>query len=247
MDTATAPKPSRRRCSPQARRCSLSRPSRRRSCSARASFARMQVETFAKLLDALPERPRWQHVLASAGILALAPYGAFTAARPGVALYGLPPAPHLAPGELLPSLRLVSRLARVRRVPAGMGVSYGHRYVADRERVIATVPFGYGDGLPRRASPGGGMLVRGRIAPIVGRVCMDLVMLDVSEVPGAREGDEVVMIGGQEAARRTADDFAREIDTINYEVVTNLHARVPRVYRRGGKVVCGETAAVHSR
>ncbi|OLC54607.1 MAG: alanine racemase [Chloroflexi bacterium 13_1_40CM_4_68_4] len=211
------------------------------------SFARTQVETFAKLLDALPERPRWQHVLASAGILALAPYGAFTAARPGVALYGLPPAPHLAPGELLPSLRLVSRLARVRRVPAGTGVSYGLRYVADRERVIATVPFGYGDGLPRRASPGGGMLVRGRIAPIVGRVCMDLVMLDVSEVPGAREGDEVVMIGGQEAARRTADDFAREIDTINYEVVTNLHPRVPRVYRRGGKVVGVKTAAGYAR
>ena len=211
------------------------------------AFARTQVDRFAAMLAALHERPRWQHVLASAGILALAPTGSFTAVRPGVALYGLPPAPHLAPPELRPALRLVSRLARVRRVPAGTGVSYGHRYVTDRERVIATVPFGYGDGLPRRASPGGAMLVRGRPAPIVGRVCMDLVMLDVSDIPGAREGDEVVLIGTQQGASRTADDFAREIDTINYEVVTNLHPRVPRVYLRGARAVAVKTAAGYSR
>jgi alanine racemase len=211
------------------------------------SFARTQVERFAEMVAALPAPPRWQHVLASAGILALAPLGAFTAARPGVALYGLPPAPHLATPELRPALRLVSRLSRVRRVPAGTGVSYGLRYVADRERVIGTVPFGYGDGLPRRASPGGAMLVRGKAAPIVGRVCMDLVMLDVSEIPGAREGDEVVLIGEQQGQRRTADDLAGEIDTINYEVVTNLHPRVPRVYKRGGTTVAVKTGAGFSR
>jgi alanine racemase len=91
------------------------------------------------------------------------------------------------------------------------------------------------------------MLVRGELAPIVGRVCMDLVMLDLTDVPGAREGDEVVLIGEQGSARRSADDLARELDTINYEVVTNLQPRVPRVYRRGGAVVAVKTAAGYSR
>jgi alanine racemase len=211
------------------------------------SFAREQIARFSRVLDALPRRPQWEHALGSAGILALAPLGSFSAVRPGVALYGLAPAPHLAPPELRPALRLVSRLARVERVPAGTGVSYGHRYVTDRERVIGTVPFGYGDGLPRRASPGGTMLVGGRAAPIVGRVCMDLVMLDVTDVPGARAGDEVVLIGRQHDASRTADDFAREIDSINYEVVTNLHRRVPRVYRRDGVTVAVKTASGYAR
>ena len=105
------------------------------------------------------------------------------------------------------------------------------------------MPFGYGDGLPRRAWPGAAMLVRGRIAPIVGRVCMDLVMLDVTDVPGAREDDEVVLVGTQEGARQSADDLARTLGTINYEIGTNLHPRVPRVYRRGDKVVGVKTQA----
>ncbi len=207
------------------------------------SFAWVQLNTFRAVLRALDAPPQWQHALATAGILALGRAGSFTAVRPGVGLYGLAPAPHLADARLRPALRLVSRLVRVRRVGPGTGVSYGHRYVTDRERLIGTVPFGYGDGLPRRASPGGRMLVRGHRVPVVGHVCMDLVMLDLTEAPDAAEGDEVVLIGEQDGAAHTADDLAVELDTINYEVVTNLHPRVPRVFRRGGSIVGVKTAS----
>jgi alanine racemase len=207
------------------------------------SFAVEQLDRFRAVLRALDGPPRWQHALATAGILAFGREGAFTAVRPGIGLYGLLPAPHLAEAApLRPALTLRSRLIRVERVPPGTGVSYGLRWVAKRERVIGTVPFGYGDGLPRRASPGACMLVRGRAAPIVGRICMDLCMLDVSDIPDVREGDRVTIIGEDDGARRTADHLAEELDTINYEVVSSLHARVPRVYRRAGRIVATKTA-----
>lgn len=208
------------------------------------SFAFTQVETFRLVIGAVDGPPEWQHALATAGILVLGREGAFTAVRPGIGLYGVPPAPHLAVAlPLRPALSLYTRLARVRRVPAGTGVSYGHAYVTDRERLIGTVPFGYGDGLPRRASPGGHLLVRGRLVAIVGRVCMDLCMVDLSDVPDAREGDVVTIIGASDGTWRSADDLASELGTINYEVLTNIHPRVPRVYRRGGRVVGTKTAA----
>lgn len=208
------------------------------------SFAYTQVETFRAVIRAVDGPPAWQHALATAGILVIGRDGAFTAVRPGIGLYGVPPAPHLATAAALrPALALRTRLARVRQVPAGTGVSYGHAYVAERERLIGTVPFGYGDGLPRRASPGGHLLVRGRLVPIVGRVCMDLCMVDLSEVPEAREGDVVTIIGESDGARRSADELASELGTINYEVLTNIHPRVPRVYRRGDRLVGTKTAA----
>ncbi len=208
------------------------------------SFAFEQVEHFRAVIRAVDGPPDWQHALATAGILVIGRDGAFTAVRPGLGLYGATPAPHLIDAlRLRPALSLRSRLARVQRVSAGTGVSYGHAFVADRDRVIGTVPFGYADGLPRRASPGGHLIVRGHAAPIVGRVCMDLCMLDLTDVPGACEGDVVTLIGESDGTVRTVDDFASELGTINYEALTNLHLRVPRVYRRGGKVVGAKTAA----
>lgn len=208
------------------------------------TVTRAQLECFGAVLRALDDPPRWQHAAATAGILALGREASFTAVRPGLGLYGLPAAPHLeAVLPLRPALTLRSRLVRVRRVPGGTGVSYGHRYVTRSERVIGTLPCGYGDGLPRRASRGARVLVRGVAVPIVGSVGMDLCMLDVTDVPDVREGDVVTLIGEDGGARVTADDLARSIDTINYEVVTNLHARVPRLYRRAERVVATKTLA----
>jgi alanine racemase len=208
------------------------------------SFARRQLDQFRAALHALDSPPEWQHALATGGILAIGREGSFTGVRPGIGLYGLPPAPHLA--DVVPlrrALTLRSRLARVMAIPSGTGVSYGLEWIADGERVIGTVPFGYADGLPRRASPGAHFLVRGKSVPIVGRVCMDLCMVDLTDATGAREGDPVIIIGPDDGAGRTADDLAAELGTINYEVVANLHARVPRVYRRGARVVGVKTAA----
>ena len=207
------------------------------------ALSHRQIESFRAVLRAIDDPPRWQHALATAGILALPGEGAFTAVRPGLGLYGLHAAPHLAGVlPLRPALALRSRLVRVVRVPLGTGVSYGHHYVTPSERVIGTIPFGYADGLPRRGM-GAHVLVRGRLSPVVGRVCMDLCMVDVTEVPDAREGDRVTFIGEDDGAVRTAQALAEELETINYEVVTNLHPRVPRVYRRGGRVVGTKTAA----
>jgi alanine racemase len=132
---------------------------------------------------------------------------------------------------------------RIASVPAGTGVSYGHEYRLPRDGRIATVPVGYGDGLPRIAGKRGAVLLRGRRVPFAGRICMDLVMLDVTDVEGAREGDDVVLIGAQGGAAQSAEDLAEICGTINYEIVTGIRRRVPRRYFRGGKVVATRTLA----
>lgn len=122
-------------------------------------------------------------------------------------------------------------------------MSYGHEYRLPRDGVIATVPVGYGDGLMRAAGRGARLLVRGRPTAIAGRVAMDLVMLDVTEAPGVREGDEVVIIGAQGEASVPAEELAAAGGTINYEVVTGIRARVPRRYFRGARHVATRTLA----
>jgi alanine racemase len=163
--------------------------------------------------------------------------------RPGLALYGLDAAPHLARRLVLrPALTWRSKVHRVADVTAGTGVSYGHEYRLPRDGRIATVPVGYGDGLSR-ASRAARLLVRGQAVPIAGRVAMDHVMLDVTEVGDVRAGDEVVVIGTQRGATLTADDLASASGTINYEVVTAIKPRVPRRYLRDGRVVATKTLA----
>lgn len=205
------------------------------------TFTAVQLRRFENFLAALPERPRLVHAAASAGAVAFDTSPTCNAIRPGLALYGLHAAPHLANVQLRPALRWTSRVHRVADVPAGTGVSYGHEYRSAREGRIATVPVGYGDGLPRAASPRARLLIRGRDLPIAGRVCMDLVMIDVSDVPDVAEGDTVVLIGEQEGARMTAEDLAVACGTINYEIVTNLRPRVARRYLRGGRIVATRT------
>jgi alanine racemase len=118
----------------------------------------------------------------------------------------------------------------MKAVPAGTCISYGMTYRTPRPTVIATVPAGYADGFRRQFSSKGEMLVRGLRVPVVGRVCMDLTMIDVGAVPGAAIGDEVVLFGRQGGESISADDLARELGTINYEIVCDVTARVPRVY-----------------
>ncbi len=207
------------------------------------SFAVEQVRRFESVLSALDERPAFVHAAASAGAVAVDTRHICNAVRPGLALYGLHAAPHLATIDLRPALAWRSRVHRVARASAGAGVSYGHEYRLPRDGRIATVPVGYGDGLPRAAGRRARVLVRGRALPIAGRVAMDLIMIDVTDVPEIREGDEVVLIGEQDGARRSAEDLADACGTINYEVVTNIRPRVARRYHRGGRVVATRTLA----
>lgn len=154
--------------------------------------------------------------------------------RPGIILYGLWPSDDLqGAADLRPVMTLYSRVALVKRVPAGACISYGRKYTAPDERVIATVTCGYADGYSRAFSGRASMLVRGQAAPVVGRVCMDQLMLDVTGIPDVQAGDEVIAAGGA----LPFDDLARIGGTIGYELVCGVSRRVPRVYVSGDEVL----------
>ena len=143
--------------------------------------------------------------------------------RAGIAVYGCG-----SPGEarLRPAMTLKTRVMQVRRLPAGATIGYGMTYRTTAPSTIATVGIGYGDGYDRRNGNLGRMLVRGKAAPVVGRICMDLTLLDVSHIPGVSEGDETVVFGRQGRAVLSTDSVAETLGTIPYEVTTSLTARV---------------------
>lgn len=202
---------------------------------------REQLARFGHVLDEVGELPRFVHAAASAGVAAFGPLARCTAIRPGLSLYGLYAGAHQRSAlRLRPALEWRSRVRRVAAAKKGTGVSYGHEYRLPRDGRIATVPVGYGDGLSRSLR-GARLLLRERALGLAGRVCMDLVMIDVTDVPEAREGDEVVLIGRQGSAVQTAEELAHAGATINYEVVTGIRRRVPRRYHRGGRVVAERT------
>ena len=203
-----------------------------------------QFERFREVLSTIADHPRLVHAAASAGVAAFGPLEGMNAVRTGLSIYGLHAAPHLATAlPLRPALSWRSRVHRMVSVPAGTGVSYGHEYRLSRDGRIATVPVGYGDGLPRIAGKRGAVLLRGRRVSFAGRICMDLVMLDVTDLPDAREGDEIVLVGAQAGATQTAEDLAEACGTISYEIITAIRRRVPRRYFRGGKIVATRTLA----
>ncbi|HEY3341224.1 MAG TPA: alanine racemase [Anaerolineae bacterium] len=177
---------------------------------------------------------RYLHAANSAATLSM-PEARLNMVRVGLAMYGLSPfapapLPPLAQAlNLRPALAWKTTLAQVKRLPAGHPVSYGATYHCATERLIAVIPVGYADGFRRGPANFGEALVRGQRAPIVGRVCMDQTMLDVTDISGARIGDEVVLIGRQGGQAITAEDVAARIGTINYEVVSAILPRVPRV------------------
>ncbi len=162
--------------------------------------------------------------------------------RCGITLYGLYPSTDVSrEAKLRPVLSFKSQVARVREVPAGTTVSYGRTYKIDSTTRLALVPVGYADGLSRALSNQGSVLIRGHRAPIVGRVCMDQCVVNVNEIPDVRVGDEVVIIGRQDGEEITADELAKQLGTINYEITSSITARVPRVYLRRGRAVAADT------
>jgi alanine racemase len=150
--------------------------------------------------------------------------------RPGLMLYGLYPAERLKRlVSLRPVLRWVTRVIQVKRVPAGTGLSYGHTFTTRRASRIATLPVGYADGFSRAWSNRGLVLVRGRACPVVGRVCMDMCLVDVTAAGAVAAGEEAVLIGRQGRLERSADDLAAALRTISYEVLCAIGPRVPRI------------------
>ncbi len=207
------------------------------------TYTRQQFRKFQdvlSVLDAHGLRPPVRHVCNSAATMDL-PEMHLEMVRIGIAMYGLRPSDEVEPSvPIRPALSLKSHVARVRTLPPGSGISYGLTYVTKRETKVALVPVGYGDGYHRIVSNRGAVLIRGRRAPILGRVCMDQFVVDVSEIPDVQEGDEIVLIGRQGEEEITADEVARWAETINYEVVTGLLPRAARRYLQGGKIVAGQ-------
>ena len=205
--------------------------------SADLSSAKRQLAIFREVLERLRSAGlefAIRHAANSAGVIAL-PEAHLDLVRPGIAVYGLNPSDEidLQGVDLRPAMALKARLIQVKRVPAGFSVSYGMTHRTPQPTTIATVPAGYADGLNRSLSNRGQMLVHGQRVPIVGRVCMDLTMLDVGAAPGVQVGDEVVIFGSQGHAGIPADEVARLLGTINYEIVCAVSGRVPRVYLQG--------------
>jgi alanine racemase len=195
-------------------------------------YTKWQLDRFRRVLAALAaagvEVPL-AHAANSAAILTM-PESHLDMVRLGLAMYGLDPSPQVrCPPDFRPALAFKTQVAQVKTLPPGSFVSYGNTYQTAGEQTIAVIPVGYADGFRRAPEHWGEVLVRGQRAPIVGRVCMDQTMIDVSHVPGIRQGDEVVLIGRQGAEQISAEDVARRLGTINYEVVSQILARVPRV------------------
>ncbi len=127
-------------------------------------------------------------------------------------------------------MTLKAAIVFLKRVPPGTPISYGRKFVTKRESIIATIPIGYADGYPRLLSGKGRVLVRGQYAPVVGNICMDQCMVDVTDIPNVKKYDEVVLIGKQGENTILADEIAEKTGTINYEIVCRIGKRVPRVY-----------------
>ncbi len=196
-------------------------------------YTRAQLVTFSNLVQRLRAEgiaPPLVHLANSAATITL-PAAYFDMVRPGIMLYGIYPSAAMANQiELKPVLSWRTRIVQLKKVAAGTCISYGQTFVTERESLIATLPVGYADGYSRLLSNRGAALVRGRRAPVAGRVCMDLTMLDVTAIANVQQEDEVVLLGRQGDAEISADEMAAWANTISYEALTSIAARVPRIY-----------------
>lgn len=206
------------------------------------AFTMRQFGCFKELIEALQREGitfELRHCANSAAIFDY-PLSHFDMVRAGIVIYGLYPSADLRHRpDLRPVLSLRSVVSHVKTLKAGATVSYGRDFTADREMTVATIPVGYADGYPRRLSPGGAqVLIHGRRCPILGRICMDQLMADVSALDAVKIGDVVTLIGRDGEEEILADELAACEGTINYEVVCGLSKRVPRVYLKNGKTDC---------
>jgi alanine racemase len=174
---------------------------------------------------------RYLHMSSSATLTTFPVYSA-KLVRPGIMLYGsYPSSTFQALIPLKPVMTLKTRIHFLKSVPPGTRISYGGTFTAKRESVIATLPIGYADGYSRHLSNHGEVLIRGKRAPVVGKVCMDFIMVDVTDIPHVSVGDEVVLMGRQRKEQITVEEIAGKINSISYEVLCSIGKRVPRVYK----------------
>jgi len=193
-------------------------------------FVNFQLKSFKSLAGKLKQikiRFKYLHMANSAAVLTM-PDAHLNMVRPGIMLYGYG---CCTSDKLKPVMSLKSRIVFLKKVPSGTPISYNRTFVTKRKSIIATIPVGYADGYNRKLSNQGEVLINGRRAPVVGRVCMDTTMVDVTDVPGVNYTSEVVIMGRQGREHITADDIAEKTGTIPYEVLTSVGQRIKRIYR----------------
>lgn len=205
------------------------------------TYTRQQLTIFHEMTSKLKERGvtfPYEHCSNSAGIIDVREANC-DLVRAGIAIYGLYPSQEVSKKavELKPALSLISHVEYVKTISAGTSVSYGGTFVAEKEMQIATIPVGYGDGYPRSLSNKAYVLIHGKKAPIIGRVCMDQFMVDVTGIDEVKFGDQAVLIGTDGEETITVDQLSELADRFNYEFVCDLGKRIPRVYCREGKII----------
>ncbi len=183
-------------------------------------------------------KPKIRHIANSAAIIDL-PETHFEAVRPGLILFGYYPSEeiHKEKIHLKPVLTLKTDVVHVKTMEKDMYISYGRKYKTEKESIIATLPIGYADGYTRLLFNKAKVIINGKLAPIVGRICMDQCMVDVTDIGEVKVGDEVILIGQQGNVKFDADDIAELLGTINYEIICMIGKRVPRVYIKDGKII----------
>ena len=204
------------------------------------NFTLAQYDCFRKAVEAMEARGLHFAVrhCANSGAVLDYPELQLDMVRPGIILYGMEPSESIRhPLDLQPAMELKTVISQKKEIPAGATVSYGRTFTASQGTVVATVPIGYADGYPRHFSGKAQMLVRGKRAPIIGRVCMDQLMLDVTDIPGVEEGDVVTVFGRDGESFLPVDELAALNDTIHYEMVCLVGKRVPRIYWKHGKQI----------
>jgi alanine racemase len=198
-----------------------------------SAYTRRQLERFRSVIDALDRkgiRVRYRHAANSPATLNLSA-ARFNLVRSGIVLYGLDPSPESpCPRDFIPALAFKTQVAMVKAVPSGTYVSYGCTFRTERASRLAVLMVGYADGFRRAPRNYGVVLVRGKRAPIAGRVCMDQTVIDVTDIEGVQAGDEVVLIGQQDGEEIRAEEVAEKLGTNNYETVATISARVERRY-----------------
>ena len=205
------------------------------------SYAHNQIEKFNSFINEIEKREvnlGLKHISNSASIIDIED-AHYNAIRPGIILYGYYPSDYINKDKLklMPALSLKCQVIHVKELPKGEYIGYGRKFITERDSVIATLPIGYADGYVRGLYEKAHVIINGKLAPVVGKICMDQCMIDVTDVGPVKVGDEVVLLGEDNGVKNNADDIAKMLDTINYEILCMIGRRVPRIYIKDGKMV----------